>query len=57
LAIDGALVFVALFFGGPLLAFGLGILLLRSIRDEVIPGLRAFGAEPIETVRRIWNNL
>jgi len=57
LAIDGALVFVALFFGGPLLAFGLGILLLRSIRDEVIPGLRAFGADPIGTVRRIWNDL
>jgi len=56
LAIDGALVFVALFFGGPLLAFGLGILLLRSIRDEIIPGLRAFGTDPIGTVRRIWND-
>jgi len=57
LAIDGALVFVALFFGGPLLAFGLGILLLRSLRDEVIPGLRAFGADPLGTVRRMWNDL
>jgi hypothetical protein len=56
LAIDGALVFVALFFGGPLLAFGLGILLLRSIRDQITPGLRAFGADPIGTVRRMWND-
>jgi hypothetical protein len=57
LAIDGALVFVALFFGGPLLAFGLGILLLRSVRDDLIPGLRAFGADPIGTMRRLWNDL
>ena len=55
LAIDGALVFVALFFGGPPLAFGLGTLLLRSIRDDLLPGLRAFGGDPIGTVRRMWN--
>ena len=56
-AIDGALVFVALFFGGPLLAFGLGILLLRSLRDDIVPGLRAFRTDPVGTVRRIWDDL
>jgi hypothetical protein len=57
LTIDGALTFVALLFGGPLLAFGLGILLLRSVRDDIIPGLRAFGTDPIGTMRRLWNGL
>ena len=57
LAIDGALTFVALVFAGPLLAFGLGILLLRSIRDDIIPGLRAVGTDPIGAVRRIWEEL
>jgi len=56
-AIDGALAFVALFFGGPLLAFGLGVLLLRSVRDDIIPGLRAIGTDPIGTIRRMWNDL
>jgi hypothetical protein len=57
LGIDGALTFVALFFAGPLLAFGLGILLLRSIRDDIVPGMRAFGTDPVGTIRRLWNRV
>jgi len=57
LAIDGALVFVALVFGGPLLSFGLGILLLRGIRDDIVPWMRTFSSNPVGTVRRMWNRL
>jgi hypothetical protein len=57
LAIDGALAFVALVFAGPLLAFGLGILLLRTIRDDIVSGVRALGSDPVGTVRRLWNEI
>jgi hypothetical protein len=56
-AIDGAVVFVALVFGGPALAFGLSVLLARSLKYDLVPALRGFVDDPGGTVRAIWNRL
>jgi hypothetical protein len=56
-AIDGALAFVALAFGGPLLAFGLSVLLARSVKHDLAPALRALADDPSGTVRRLWDRL
>jgi hypothetical protein len=56
-AVDGALAFVALAFGGPTLAFGLSILLARSVKYDIVPALREFADDPTGTVRTLWNRL
>lgn len=56
-AIDGALAFVALVFGGPTLAFGLGVLLTRSVKYDLLPSLRGFVDDPAGTIRSLWNRL
>lgn len=54
-AVDGALVFIALVFGGPLLAFGLLVLLARAAKYDVVPAVRAFSGDPRGTLERVWN--
>jgi hypothetical protein len=56
-AIDGALAFVALAFGGPTLAFGLSVLLARSVKYDIVPALRGFADDPTGTVRTLWSRL
>lgn len=56
-AVDGAFAFVALVFGGPALAFGLSILLARSVKYDLVPVMRRFADDPAGTVWELWNRL
>jgi hypothetical protein len=56
-AVDGALAFIALAFGGPTLAFGLSILLARGVKYDLVPALREFADDPTGTVRALWSRL
>jgi len=54
-AVDGVLAFVALAFGGPLIAFGLLVLLAQTLKYDLLPAVRAFSAAPRETLEGVWN--
>jgi hypothetical protein len=56
-AVDGALAFIALAFGGPTLAFGLSILLARGVKYDLVPALREFADDPTGTVQSLWSRL
>ena len=56
-AVDGAVVFVALVFGGPALAFVLAVVAARTIKHDLVPALRSIADDPVGAVRRAWNRL